>query len=144
MLQKCTLLIKNEREYAPISVLTIRVPNEVCYGAGQADERLHCLKCCFMNSIICRWARRCLAQSSSFDLRKVCMTFAVLNDMFSTKSLASAILVSSVLCASSGMAQEQPAAGAAGSTNAGAQQNSAGTPAAGQPAPQARVQKFDD
>ncbi|WFU05844.1 invasion associated locus B family protein (plasmid) [Rhizobium sp. CB3171] len=74
------------------------------------------------------------------------MTFAVLNDMFSTKSLASIILVSSVLCASSGMAQEQPAAGAAGSTNAGAQQNSAGTPAAGQqqPAPQARVQKFDD
>ncbi|MFS8116155.1 invasion associated locus B family protein [Rhizobium jaguaris] len=73
------------------------------------------------------------------------MTFAVLNDMFSVKKLASLMLISSVLCASSGMAQEQPTAGAAAPANAGAQQNSATTSAGQQqPAPQARVQKFDD
>ncbi|AYG62434.1 invasion associated locus B family protein [Rhizobium jaguaris] len=73
------------------------------------------------------------------------MTFAVLNDMFSVKKLASLMLISSVLCASSGMAQEQPTAGAAAPTSASAQQNSASTSAdQQQPAPQARVQKFDD
>ncbi|MBB5574985.1 MULTISPECIES: invasion associated locus B family protein [Rhizobium] len=77
------------------------------------------------------------------------MTFVVLNDVFSAKNLASAILVSSALYASSGMAQEQPATGATAPANAGAQQNSATAPAgqtpAGQqqPASQARVQKFD-
>ncbi|WFU12154.1 invasion associated locus B family protein (plasmid) [Rhizobium sp. CB3090] len=73
------------------------------------------------------------------------MTFAVLNDMFSAKNLASVILLSSALYASSGMAQELSAAGATAPANAGAQQSSATTSAdQQQPAPQARVQKFDD
>ena len=73
------------------------------------------------------------------------MTSAALNGTFSIKKLASVILVSSVLYASSGMAQEQPAAGAAAPANTGAQQDATAAPAGQQqPAPQARVQKFDD
>ncbi|MBM7045766.1 invasion associated locus B family protein [Rhizobium lusitanum] len=73
------------------------------------------------------------------------MASAALSYMFSIQNLASAILMSSVLYASSGMAQEQPGAGVVAPTNAGTQPNSAGA-ANGQqqPAPQARVQKFED
>lgn len=73
------------------------------------------------------------------------MPSAALNYTFSIKSLASAILISSALYASSGMAQEQPGTGAVAPTNAGTQPNSAAAPdGQQQPAPQARVQKFDD
>ncbi|NTF70013.1 invasion associated locus B family protein, partial [Agrobacterium rhizogenes] len=72
------------------------------------------------------------------------MTFATLANAFSVKTLASAVFISSTLYASFGLAQEQPAAPA----NAGTQQSqqSPAATAAGQtqPAPQARVQKFDD
>lgn len=69
------------------------------------------------------------------------MTFTALANAFSVRTLASVVLVSSALCASSGLAQEQPTAPA----NAGTQQSPAATAGAQQPtAPQARVQKFDD
>ena len=70
------------------------------------------------------------------------MPFSTLNKAFSVKTLICVALVSSALYASPGMAQEQPAAAPA---NTDAQQKAA--EAAGstqQPAPQARVQKFDD
>ena len=60
----------------------------------------------------------------------------------SIKFFTSALLVSSALYASTGLAQEQPAAAP---TTPDAQQKPAEAPAGQpQPAPQARVQKFDD
>lgn len=68
-----------------------------------------------------------------------CMTFKALSKVFSVKTLASVMLVSSALYGHSGLAQEQPAA----PINAPSQKN-ADPVAQPQPAPQARVQKFDD
>lgn len=76
---------------------------------------------------------------------KVCMTFSALAKTSAIKSLASVIIASSALYALPGFAQEQPAPAANAPANAGAVQSPA--PAANvqqQPAPQARVQKFDD
>ena len=73
------------------------------------------------------------------------MTFSALAKTYAINSLACAIIASSALIASSGLAQEQPSPAANTPTNAGAAQTPA--PAANtqqQPAPQARVQKFDD
>ncbi|UWU23053.1 invasion associated locus B family protein [Rhizobium sp. CB3060] len=67
------------------------------------------------------------------------MTISALAQTFSVKILASALFVS-VFCASSGLAQEQPTAAPTDAQQkpAEAANNSQ------QPAPQARVQKFDD
>ncbi len=70
------------------------------------------------------------------------MTFSAQAMTYAIRTLASLVLVSSTLHASSSLAQEQPAAATA---NTEAQQKPTAA-AAGeqQPAPQARVQKFDD
>ena len=70
------------------------------------------------------------------------MTFSALAKTYAIKSFSSVIIASSALYAFPGFAQEQPAAAPA---TTDAQQTAA--PAANaqqQPAPQARVQKFDD
>lgn len=70
------------------------------------------------------------------------MTFSAQAMTYAIKSLASVILVSSALYASSALAQEQPSAAPAGTD---AQQKPAEAVNGQQPpAPQARVQKFDD
>jgi invasion protein IalB len=68
------------------------------------------------------------------------------NKTFSILSLRTVVLLSSILFAFSTMAQEQPAPAANAPANAGPTQSPAPAPAANeqQPAPQARVQKFDD
>lgn len=72
------------------------------------------------------------------------MTFATLANAFSVKTLASAVFVSSTLYASFGLAQEQPAAPANAGTQQSQQSPAETTAGQTQPAPQARVQKFDD
>jgi invasion protein IalB len=67
------------------------------------------------------------------------MTFSVQSVTYAIKALASVFLVSSSLYASSVIAQEQAAP-----TNTEAQQKPAAATTGEQPAPQARVQKFDD
>ncbi len=76
---------------------------------------------------------------------KVCMTFSALAKTYAIKSFASIIIATSALYALPGFAQEQPAPAANAPANAGAVQNAAPAANAQQPpAPQARVQKFDD
>ncbi|MGV1847754.1 invasion associated locus B family protein [Rhizobium sp. L80/93] len=70
-----------------------------------------------------------------------CMTLTALNRAFSVRALASTLLFSSTLYGHSALAQEQQAAPA--NTN-GQQTTTAAPPAQPAPAPQARVQKFDD
>ena len=73
------------------------------------------------------------------------MTFSALAKTYAINSFASVVMASSALYALPSFAQEQPAPAANAPANAGATQSPA--PAADaqqQPAPQARVQKFDD
>ncbi|NTJ61684.1 invasion associated locus B family protein [Agrobacterium rhizogenes] len=73
------------------------------------------------------------------------MTFSALAKAYAIKSLASVVLVSTAFYTMPGLAQEQPAPAANAPSNAGAAQSPAPAANAQQPpAPQARVQKFDD
>lgn len=63
---------------------------------------------------------------------------------FFIKTLTSVAFLSSTLLASSAMAQEQPAPAVNAPANTGAAQSPTPAPNEQQPAPQARVQKFDD
>ncbi|SCB51374.1 invasion associated locus B family protein [Rhizobium lusitanum] len=66
------------------------------------------------------------------------------NKTFSFETLTSAVFLSSALLAFSAAAQEQPAPAANTATGSGAVQATAPQAGEQQPAPQARVQKFDD
>ncbi|AYG68679.1 MULTISPECIES: invasion associated locus B family protein [unclassified Rhizobium] len=72
------------------------------------------------------------------------MTFSALAKTYAIRSLASAVLVSSALYTLPGFAQQQPAPAANPPSGTGTAQSPAAAASEQQPAPQARVQKFDD
>ena len=99
-------------------------------------------RCIFMTLMICRLSKARLAQAYGFDLGSYCMFPA--NKMFSIKMLVSIVFLAPALLASSAMTQEQPAPAATPPSSIGVAQSPAPAASAQQPAPQTRVQKFDD